>query len=231
MALRRVAVILAGSGVYDGSEIHEASAVMVNLSRHNITYDCFAPNKNQAHVIDHTKGAPAENENRNVLTESARIARGEITALDQLESGKYSGIIIPGGFGAAKNLSSFALDGPEKMTVDPNLEQILKDFHKAKKPIGMCCIAPIIAAKIFPGCSITMGQDQEMDGKWPFAGAAQASSSVLNAKHNNMDLDQACVDQENRIVTSAAFMCGKAPIHEIHDSVGLMVKNVIDLME
>lgn len=233
--LRRAAVILSGSGVFDGTEIHEASAVLVALSRNNVQYDCFAPDINQAHVIDHAAGAPIENQTRNVLSESGRIARGKITNLAELlnseKFNQYNGVIIPGGFGAAKNLSNFALvEDPSTMKINETVEQVLKLFHQNKKPIGMCCIAPVIAAKMFPGASLTMGGNTENDGEWPYAGAAQAAENVLGAKYQVTSMDQICVDDENKLVTSAAYMNDKVPVHVIHDNVGLMVKGVVDLM-
>merc|ERR1711887_380960 len=128
----RVAVLLAGSGVYDGSEVHEASAALVALSRANAKVSMFAPDKEQLHAIDHTKGAPHET-NRNVLQESARIARGAISALDQLDHADFDALIVPGGFGAAKNLSDWALKGPD-CVVDAGVEKVIKQFHEAKKP-------------------------------------------------------------------------------------------------
>ena len=220
--MKRVAVVLAGSGVYDGSEIHEASAVLVALSRNKINYQCFAPNINQAHVIDHTKGAVME-EKRNVLVESARIARGKIQSLEELKISDYHGVVIPGGFGAAKNLSTFAIDGPEKMTVHQIVEKILKEFHAESKPIGMCCIAPIIAAKIFENVTLTLGSTEENNGEWPFAGAAQAVSNVLKNNHQNCNISEVCVDEKNKIITAPAFMNDQAPIHEIHDNVTKMI--------
>uniref|UniRef100_UPI00358E0388 putative glutamine amidotransferase-like class 1 domain-containing protein 3B, mitochondrial isoform X3 n=1 Tax=Myxine glutinosa TaxID=7769 RepID=UPI00358E0388 len=131
----RVAVVLSGAGVYDGSELHEASAVLVHLSRGGAKVKIFAPNIPQMHVVDHTKGQPVEGETRNVLVESARIARGNIDELKQLSVSEHDAVIFPGGFGAAKNLSSFAVDGPA-CKVEPEVERILKEFHKAQKPIG-----------------------------------------------------------------------------------------------
>ena len=115
----------------------------------------FAPDKDQLHAIDHTKGAPHE-ENRNVLAESARIARGKVEALGNLKVDDFDALIVPGGFGAAKNLSDRALKGPD-CTVDPLVESVIKAFHKDKKPMGFCCIAPHLPAKIIPGCSLTVG--------------------------------------------------------------------------
>lgn len=133
----------------------------------------FAPNKPQLHVVNHLTGEPAEKETRNVLVESARIARGDILPLDKLSVTAFDAVIFPGGFGAAKNLSSFALDGAS-MTVDPEVASVLTQFHAARKPIGLCCIAPVLAARVLPGVSLTVGSEEEEGGVWPYAGTAKA---------------------------------------------------------
>ncbi|XP_042759222.1 glutamine amidotransferase-like class 1 domain-containing protein 3A, mitochondrial isoform X3 [Panthera leo] len=131
----RVALVLSGCGVYDGTELHEASAVLVHLSRGGAEVQIFAPDVPQMHVIDHTKGQPSESETRNVLTESARIARGKITDLARLSAADHDAAIFPGGFGAAKNLSTFAVDGKD-CRVHKDVERVLKEFHEAGKPVG-----------------------------------------------------------------------------------------------
>nr|XP_033797354.1 glutamine amidotransferase-like class 1 domain-containing protein 3A, mitochondrial isoform X3 [Geotrypetes seraphini] len=131
----RVAVVLSGCGVYDGTEIHEASAILVHLSRKGADVQIYAPDIPQMHVIDHSKGQAAEAESRNVLVESARIARGKILDMTQLNAQKHDAVIFPGGFGAAKNLSTFAVDG-ETCKMNKEVERVLQDFHKAGKPIG-----------------------------------------------------------------------------------------------
>uniref|UniRef100_A0A8C0CPZ1 Glutamine amidotransferase class 1 domain containing 3 n=1 Tax=Balaenoptera musculus TaxID=9771 RepID=A0A8C0CPZ1_BALMU len=131
----RVAVVLSGCGVYDGTELHEASSILVHLSRAGAEVQIFAPDIPQMHVIDHTKGQPSEGETRNVLTESARIARGKITDLAKLSAADHDAAVFPGGFGAAKNLSTFAVDGGD-CKVNKDVERVLKEFHQAGKPIG-----------------------------------------------------------------------------------------------
>ncbi|NP_001120061.1 uncharacterized protein LOC100145051 [Xenopus tropicalis] len=158
---KKVAVILAGCGVYDGSEIHESSAVYVHLSRAGAQTEFFAPNTDQMHVVSHTKGQPTK-ETRNVLEESARIARGNIKDLKDLDVSEYDAVIIPGGFGVAKNLSTWAVKGKD-CSVAKEVEAVIKGFHGAKKPIGLCCISPVLAAKLFPGCELTVGCDTECE--------------------------------------------------------------------
>ncbi|KAM6978057.1 glutamine amidotransferase-like class 1 domain-containing protein 3, mitochondrial [Aplochiton taeniatus] len=222
--VKRVAVILAGCGVYDGTEIHEASAILVHLSRAGAKVQMFAPNTDQMHVVNHCEGQPTE-EKRNVLQESARIARGDVTDLAKLDVSAFDAVIIPGGFGAAKNLSDWAVKGKE-YTIQPQVEKLIKDFHKAGKPLGMCCIAPVLAAKALPGCEITVGQDKECK-KWPFAQTA-CTMKEMGCKHVNKNVGEVHVDVKNKLVTTSAFMCN-APIHEVFDGVGIMVSEVLKL--
>ncbi|KAG9473022.1 glutamine amidotransferase-like class 1 domain-containing protein 3, mitochondrial [Eleutherodactylus coqui] len=221
----KVAVVLSGCGVYDGTEIHEASAILVHLSRAGAVVKMFAPDIPQMHVIDHTKGE-ASQESRNVLAESARIARGDITALSQLKAQDHDAVIFPGGFGAAKNLSSFAVDG-ESCRVHNDVQRVLEDFHKAKKPIGLCCIAPVLAAKVIPGVEVTVGQEEEQGGKWPYAGTAKAIQA-LGGKHCPKEVHEVHVDKSRNVVTTPAFM-GHVALHTIFDGIGAMVSNVIKL--
>eukprot|EP01147_Barroeca_monosierra_P005807 gene5807-9027_t len=222
---RRVAVLFSGCGVFDGAEIHEASAALVALTRAGIQPRMFAPDKPQHHVINHIGGVEMDGQERNVLLESARIARGDIKPLKELLVTDFDALIIPGGFGAAKNLCDFAIKGPD-FQVDPEVKTILTDFQEKKKPIGLCCIAPVIAAKLFQ-CKVTVGSDKEGDD-WPYAGTAQAIQS-MGAQHEVHGLDSVCVDDCARIVTSAAFMCN-APFHKIHDNVALMVNKTLDMI-
>lgn len=232
-SLRNVALVLSGSGVYDGSEIHEASACLVHLSRHSANVHIFAPNAPQAQVINHLTGETMS-ETRNVLVESARIARGgqNISSLDKLQVNQFQAIIIPGGFGAAKNLSTFAFDA-DKMTIDDNLQKILKDFLRSGKPIGMCCIAPVIAAKLIPNVKLTLGKikhlsENETKNVFPYSGSILAARK-MGADTQECDVNEICVDNEHRLVTTPAFM-KNASFHEVFDGVGLMIEKVIQMI-
>ncbi|KAM3912343.1 glutamine amidotransferase-like class 1 domain-containing protein 3, mitochondrial [Leptodactylus fuscus] len=222
--VKKVAVILSGCGVYDGSEIHEASAVFVHLSRDGAQYVVFAPNIEQMHVVDHIKGQPCE-EKRNVLTESARIARGKITDLTELKVSEFDALIIPGGFGVAKNLCTWAVEGKECTVIKP-IEDVIKGFHAAKKPIGLCCISPVLAAKILPGCEVTVGCDKECE-KWPYAKTAE-DIKQLGCKHVNKQVNEVHVDEKNKLVTTSAFMCN-SPLHKIFDGIGEMVNALLKM--
>ncbi|KAM3836203.1 glutamine amidotransferase-like class 1 domain-containing protein 3, mitochondrial [Diretmus argenteus] len=219
-----VAVILSGCGVYDGTEVHEASALLVHLSRAGAKVQMFAPNADQMHVVNHCEGKPTE-EKRNILQESARIARGDVTDLAKLDVATFDAAFFPGGFGVAKNLCDWAVKG-EQYTIQPQVEKLIKAFHQAGKPLGMCCISPVLAAKALPGCELTVGQDKECE-RWPHAQTANTMKK-MGCKHVNKDVGEAHVDVKNKLVTTCAFMCN-APIHEVFDGVGVMVREVLKL--
>jgi len=214
-----VAVVLNGCGVYDGTEITEAVSVLISLSgRANV--QCFAPDKDQMHVINHTKGEEMQ-ETRNVLLESARIARGDVKPLTELSANDFCAVIFPGGFGAAKNLCNFAVAGPD-MEVDSEVARVVQEFRAANKPQGFCCIAPVIPAKVLKA-SVTVGSDNTEDPDYPYAGTA-GGIDAMGGKHVVKAPDAAHCDEENNVVTAAAYMYNGEP-HQIFDSVKAMVDN------
>lgn len=224
-----VAVVLSGCGVYDGSEVHEASATLASLTRAGADVVCYAPDEPQMHAIDHTAGAPIENDNRNVMKESARISRGNVKPITELNSSSADAVIFPGGFGAAKNLSNFAVSGAD-MTVNGEVERVLNDFHGSKKPIGLCCIAPMLAAKVLgsKGVTLTLGKSDDGSGKWPYAGSIEAAKS-MGANVVEKGVDEVLVDEANQVVTTPAFMY-EGKFHEIHDGVAKMVNTVVGMI-
>ncbi|KAA0198077.1 ES1 protein mitochondrial [Fasciolopsis buskii] len=221
-----IALVLHGCGVFDGSEIHEATSMLIHLSRHKVKVSMFAPNMNQMHVLNHLTG-DVMNQTRNVLVESARLARGKIAPLADLDVTKYDALLIPGGFGAAKNLSNFA-EKQADCTVIKELENILKQFHSAGKPMGLCCIAPVLAARCIPGVHITVGKDVDENSRWPNCGAAEAVK-CMGAIHANRDVLDVCVDEKNKVVTTPAYMCGPASIAEVFQGIGNLVEAVLRL--
>lgn len=221
--MTRVAVVLSGCGVFDGTEIHEAVSVLLHLSRAGVAYDCFAPDIQQMHVVNHLTGQPAAGESRNVLVESARIARGKIAPLARLDAAGYDAVVFPGGFGAAKNLCDFAVKGAA-CDVNDEVRRVVRAFHAAGKPVGMCCIAPVIAARVLgtrdggPGCSVTIGND---------AGAAGAIAA-MGSTNVEKPVTQAMTDEANRLVTAPAYMYEATP-HEVYEGIGRMIDGVLSL--
>lgn len=216
----KVAVVLSGCGKGDGSEIHESVSVLIHLSRLGAKYACFAPDQPQASVVNHLTGRPT-GETRNALVEAARIARGEIAPLAELDPDAFDAVVFPGGFGAAKNLCTFAEDGPE-CRVNADVERVIKGFHTRRKPIGLCCIAPVIGARVLgtgrggPGCRVTIGSD-------PGVSAAIAKMGATNVPAR---ATEAVVDEAQRVVTTPAYMCD-APVHEVYEGIGKMVERVV----
>lgn len=207
---KKIAVVLSGSGVYDGAEIHEATLTMYAIARQGAGYQCFAPDIDQHHVINHLTGDEM-NEKRNVLIESARIARGDVKELGQYDPKDYDAIIFPGGFGAAKNLSSFAFDGPE-CSVDPKVERAIKATREAGKPIGALCISPAVVARVLGSVELTIGQD---------AGTATAIEK-MGATHKQTDHGQVIVDKAQKVYTTPCYM-----LDATIDQIGLGAENVV----
>ena len=194
--MKKIAVILAGCGVYDGSEVNEVVLSLLSIEQQGAQYQCFAPDIEQMHVVNHLTGAVSENERRNVLVEAARIARGHIKAISELRVEEFDGMIIPGGFGAAKNLSDFAVTGAQ-MKVQEDLLGLARAMHRAKKPIGLICIAPTMAAAIC-GAQVkcTIGNDEE----------TAAAINHMGAEHIDCAVDSSVVDSKNKLVTTPAYM-------------------------
>jgi len=212
--MKNFAVILSGCGVYDGAEIHEATLSMWAIAKQGATYDVFAPDIKQYHVINHLTGEEMP-ETRNVLVESARIARGNIKPLSAFQPDAYDMMLLPGGFGAAKNLSTFAFDGPD-CTINTDVEQAIRGMHQAGKPIGALCISPVLLARILGGVKLTIGSDQ---------GTAQAVEN-LGAEHVVTTHGQVVVDEKNNIYTTPCYMLD-ASITDIADGADNIVRAML----
>ncbi|MBW2445230.1 MAG: isoprenoid biosynthesis glyoxalase ElbB [Deltaproteobacteria bacterium] len=215
--LARVAVVLSGCGYLDGAEIHESVITLLALDRAGAEVECLAPDRAQRDVVDHRNGEAIPGAERNVLVESARIARGEIRDVAEARVVDYDAVILPGGFGAAKNLSSFAVDGPE-CSIDPGVERLLRDAHEAGKPIGLVCIAPAIGAKLFPDVELTIGTDPET------AGALEK----MGAHHKSCPVDAFVCDDQARVVSCPAYMLGPG-IKDVAVGIEKLVAEVLRL--
>ncbi|MEO5372965.1 MAG: isoprenoid biosynthesis glyoxalase ElbB [Alphaproteobacteria bacterium] len=213
----KIAVVLSGCGVYDGAEIHEAVLTLLAIDRHGAAYQCFAPDIPQTHVINHLTGKES-GEKRNVLVEAARIARGNIRPLREYRVADFDGIVFPGGFGAAKNLSSFAFKGPA-CTVDPDVERAITDTRAAGKPIGALCISPAVMAKVLGAVDLTIGND---------AGTAAALES-LGARHKTTTHGEIVVDTAAKLVTTPCYMLD-ATVSQIATGADAVIAGMLGLM-
>lgn len=212
----KVAVVLSGCGVYDGAEIHESVLTLLAINRQGGDYQCFAPDVPQAHVIDHRTGTET-GETRNVLTESARIARGRIEDLANFRAEDFDALVFPGGFGAAKNLSSFAFDGPD-CTVQKDVAAAIEAMRAAGKPIGALCISPAIMAKVMGDVELTIGSD---------AGTA-AALGKMGARHKTAGHGEVVVDRKARLATTPCYMLD-ASIGQIAEGADNVVRAVLEM--
>ena len=215
----KVGVVLSGCGVYDGAEIHEATITLLALDKAKAQIVCMAPDVNQAHVINHTNGEVAEGVERNVLTEAARIARGEIENLKNVTANDIDALVFPGGFGAAKNLCTFAFDGIN-CTVNPEVERLIKEMHAAKKSLAFICIAPVLGAKVLGEFNpqLTIGNDE---------GTATAIET-MGGKHVVCAVDEIAIDKTNKIVSTPAYMLGPS-ISYIAKGIEKCVNKVLEM--
>lgn len=214
---KSIAVILSGCGVYDGAEIHESVLTMLAISKNGADYTLFAPDIQQHHVINHLNGDEMR-EQRNVLTEAARIARGNINPLSTYKAEDFDALMLPGGFGAAKNLSSFAFEG-QNCAVDTDTERALKETHAAKKPIGALCISPAVVAKVIDNSRVTIGQDK---------GTAEAIEA-MGSSHELSNHGEVIIDKKNKIATTPCYMLD-ANILQIEEGANNVTKAVLSMI-
>ncbi|NOY36493.1 MAG: isoprenoid biosynthesis glyoxalase ElbB [Chlorobi bacterium] len=213
---KKFAVVLSGCGVYDGAEIHEATMTLYAIMKQGATYEVFAPDIPQHHVINHLT-CEEMNESRNVLIESARIARGKIKPLDQFNAREFDVLIFPGGFGVAKNLCDFAFKGAE-CNVNEEVASAIKEMVKAEKPVGALCISPVVVARVLGDVELTIGQD---------ADTSKAIES-MGARHIQTTHGEVVVDKKYNVATTPCYMLD-ANITQIADGAMNVVKALLEL--
>lgn len=217
--MKKVAVVLAGCGVYDGTEVNEAVLALLSLEQEGVSYQCFAPNIEQMHVVNHLTGEVSEGESRNVLVESARIARGNVKALSEAKVEDFDALVVPGGFGAAKNLSDFAVKGAD-MTIQQDLLSFAQAMRQAKKPVGLICIAPAMSAAIFgEGVKCTIGNDAD----------TAAAINSMGGEHIECGVEHSVVDSKNKLVTTPAYMLAGSVL-EAYKGIHSCIKNVLAMV-
>jgi enhancing lycopene biosynthesis protein 2 len=214
--MKKIAVLLSGCGVFDGSEIYETVLTLMALEKAGAEYQCVAPDMPQYHVINHVTGEPMD-DNRNVLIEAARLARGNIKSLADAKAEHFDGLVVPGGFGAAKNLSQFAFKGAETQ-VQPDVLKFCKGFAEAGKPAGYICIAPTLVNKVYGGdVLVTIGDDADT------AKAIQA----MGGKTQDCAVSEICIDEQHKVVTTPAYMLANS-ILEAQSGIEKCVQQVVD---
>lgn len=216
--MKKVAVILSGCGVFDGSEIHEAVCTLLALDLAGAEYTCFAPNISQSQVINHLT-REAKNETRNVLEEAARIARGKICDIKKANANECDAAIFPGGFGAASNLCNFVEKNAD-MVVQPDVLAFAQAMKKSEKPLGFICIAPVMISKIYgPGVEQTIGYDED----------TKSAIEAMGGKHIGCSVTHAITDQKHKVVSTPAYMLAQS-IGEAFTGVSQLVKEVLEMV-
>ncbi|CNI49714.1 isoprenoid biosynthesis protein with amidotransferase-like domain protein [Yersinia massiliensis] len=217
--MKTVGVVLSGCGVFDGAEIHESVLTLLALDRAGARVLCFAPDKPQLHVINHVTGEEIA-EQRNVLVESARIARGQVAPLSSADSTQLDALIVPGGFGAAKNLSDFAIKGSE-CAIDPDLAKLVQSMHKSGKPIGFMCISPVMLPKLLgKPIRLTIGNDPDTID----------AIEIMGGEHVVCPVEDVVIDIDNKVVTTPAYMLAES-ISDAAKGIDKLVTKVLDLTE
>ncbi len=216
---KKIGVLLSGCGVMDGSEIHESVLTLLALDRLGAEAVCMAPNIAQMHVVNHLKGEPAPGQSRNVLEESARIARGKIKNIADVRAFDIDALILPGGFGAAKNLSTYAIRGAA-CEVNPEVARLIREVHAAGKPVGFICIAPVIAAKLLGSkqVRITIGTDK----------ATAADIEKMGAVHEMCPVGECRIDKAMKVVSTPAYMLAKS-VAEAAEGIERLVKEIVKM--
>jgi enhancing lycopene biosynthesis protein 2 len=216
---KKVAVILSGCGVQDGAEIHESVLTLLRLNQRGAEVKCFAPNIAQHHVINHLTGEEMP-ETRNVLVESARIARGAIEDIREADISEFDALIIPGGFGAAKNLSNFAAEG-SSCKLQAEVLAMAEAFAEAGKPIGLICVSPALAAKIYgPGVTCTIGNDPD----------TVAKITKMGGNHEECDVADIVEDKDRKLVSTPGYMVANS-IGEAAAGINKLVDRVLELVQ
>lgn len=215
--MKKFAIILSGCGVFDGAEVHETTLTMLSIMKRGAQYEIFAPDIDQYHVINHLNGDEM-NEKRNVLVESARIARGKIKPLTEYNEEDFDALIMPGGFGAAKNLSDFAVKGPE-CNVNEEVARAVKNTVAAKKPLGAICISPAIVARVLEGVELTIGQDAD----------TIKGLEAMGARHKKTTHGEVVIDEKYNVFSTPCYMLD-ANILQIWEGADNIVKAMLEKM-
>ena len=214
--MKKVAVVLAGCGSADGSEINETVTLLLALDQHNIEYQAFAPDAFQAEVYNHAIGKHA-NERRNMLVESARIVRGNILPMSKFRADDYDALFFPGGSGAAKNIFSYAYDGIN-FKVNKEVEKAIRVIHAQGKPIGAMCIAPLMVAKVIGNVNVTMGSGQCRQAK---------ELEMIGCTHTETANGEVAIDKENKVFSTPCYMLN-ASLKDIYEGAWNLVEAMIN---
>lgn len=215
--MKKIAVLLSGCGVMDGSEIHEAVTAMLAIEQQGACYKCFAPQGEQNVVTNHILKQPSQ-ERRTMPAEAARIARGDIALLSSFDVDNYDAIVIPGGMGAIANLCTFAMNG-SNCSVHPDVERVIKEMHNVGKPIVGLCIAPVLLVRILKNILVTVGNDSETIG----------AIKQMGGEHQVCNAAEVCIDKKNKIITTPCYMLDKC-LKDVAMSTSNAIKTLMSII-
>jgi enhancing lycopene biosynthesis protein 2 len=213
-----IGVLLSGNGVYDGAEIQEAVLTLLAIDEMGWNAVCISVDKPQHHVINHLTGEVMD-ESRNMLVEAARIARGQVIRIDEISPADIDALIIPGGFGSAKNFTSWAFDGPAG-TILPEVKLLLVNLVNVGKPIVALCVSPVVIAKAFEGSTIhptlSLGSSSEPSPYdiYGFNAGLEQTGAVTEER----TIREVLIDPVNRIICAPCYMMN-ARITEIYANI------------
>lgn len=216
--MKKIAILLSGCGVMDGSEIHEAVTAMLAVEQQGGTYKCFAPEGEQAAVVNHVLKKPSD-EKRRMPAEAARIARGDISLLSSYKAADHAALLIPGGMGAVTNLCAFANEGCG-CSVNRDVFRAITETHKAGKPIVALCIAPVLVACVLDGVTLTVGRDPE----------TSAAIKQMGCIPEFCNAGQVCVDRKNKVISCPCYMLDKT-LRDVALSTSAAVRDMMDLLK
>ena len=218
--MKKFAVILAGCGRKDGSEINEAITLLLSIEQHHCEYQCFALDRPQTEVIDHLTDKKVTSAKRNILTEAARLARSQVKPVEEYKAADYDGLLFSGGYGVAKNLCDYAYKGAE-MEVQPDVARAIIETHKAHKPLGGMCIAPVLFAKLIPGVCVTLGNEGTPDAD---------NIRKMGAEHVQTEHGDVCADNAELVFTTPAYMLD-ATLKDVYDGAYNLVDAIVDTLD
>ena len=218
--MKKFAVILAGCGRKDGSEINEAITLLLSIEQHHCEYQCFAPDRPQTEVIDHLTDKKVANAKRNILTEAARLARSNVRPIEEFKAEDFDALLFSGGYGVAKNLCDYAYKGAD-MEVQPDVARAILEMHAAKKPIGGMCIAPVMFAKLIPEVCVTLGNDGTPDAD---------NIYKMGASHVQTENGDVCADNAELVFTTPAYMLD-ATLKDVYDGAFNLIEAIVDTLD
>ncbi len=218
--MKKFAVVLAGCGRKDGSEINEAITLLLSIEQHHCEYQCFAPNRQQAEVVDHLTDKKVANAKRNILVEAARLARGRVLPIEEYKAEDFDGLLFSGGYGVAKNLCDYAYKGAA-MEVEPDVARVILETYQAHKPIGGMCISPVMFAKLIPDVCVTLGNEGTPDADNVY----QMGASHVQTEHGDVVADNA-----NLVFSTPAYMLD-ATLKDVYDGAYNLVDAIVDTLD